>query len=324
MALHPRCRATWPPVSRLRAYTRWALLRGRRDAYHRSALDIALALAAWRRCCSRFSGDVSARSMAAIPAGQAGRHGGASTRPSAARAAAGRRDTGRSGAAVRWGTADPAAGSASWRRTTPPPSSSGLDELPRRRAASNVTVTHFAFQVMVGCGLLLAALGLWFWLRRWRRDAAHRGWLLRALAARLAAGLPRARGRLDRHRGGAAALDHLRRDAHRAQGVTPVAARCPSPSTASRCCTWCWARRWWRCCAASPRRAGGMREVSMAAELLIAGAGLLGVMAYARARRRRLRRRHLGPVRRRAPPREPAPRHRATPWGRSGRRTTSG
>jgi cytochrome d ubiquinol oxidase subunit I len=46
----------------------------------------------------------------------------------------------------------------------------------------NVVISHLAFQVMVGCGLALIALGLWFWGARWRKREGGR-WLLRALVA---------------------------------------------------------------------------------------------------------------------------------------------
>src|SRR5262245_28729968 len=37
----------------------------------------------------------------------------------------------------------------------------------------NVLVVHLAFQVKVGCGFALIALGLWFWWTRWRRGGEH-------------------------------------------------------------------------------------------------------------------------------------------------------
>ena len=47
----------------------------------------------------------------------------------------------------------------------------GLDRFPRDQWP-NVTVTHFAFQVMVGCGMLMLAASGWYVFERWRRRAA--------------------------------------------------------------------------------------------------------------------------------------------------------
>jgi cytochrome d ubiquinol oxidase subunit I len=55
----------------------------------------------------------------------------------------------------------------------------GLEEFPRE-LWPNVLITHVAFQVMVGCGMLLIGLGAWFWVGRWRKREPGR-WLLRAL-----------------------------------------------------------------------------------------------------------------------------------------------
>jgi cytochrome d ubiquinol oxidase subunit I len=45
-----------------------------------------------------------------------------------------------------------------------------------------VLLVHLAFQVMVGAGFALIALGLWFWWVRWKRPDLEGRWLLRALA----------------------------------------------------------------------------------------------------------------------------------------------
>jgi cytochrome d ubiquinol oxidase subunit I len=58
----------------------------------------------------------------------------------------------------------------------------GLKEFPPDERP-DVLWVHLAFQVMVGVGFLLIAVGLWFWWVRWRNPAIERRWLLRALAA---------------------------------------------------------------------------------------------------------------------------------------------
>ncbi len=56
----------------------------------------------------------------------------------------------------------------------------GLNEFPPDERP-NVLWTHLAFQVMVGCGFTLVVLGLWFWWNQWRRTGMENRWLLRAL-----------------------------------------------------------------------------------------------------------------------------------------------
>jgi len=65
----------------------------------------------------------------------------------------------------------------------------GLDTVPREDWPA-VTVVHLAFQVMVGLGTFMAAVGAWgLWLL-WRgRDLAEQRWFLRALAVGAPAGL---------------------------------------------------------------------------------------------------------------------------------------
>ena len=63
----------------------------------------------------------------------------------------------------------------------------GLDQFPRDEWP-NVLVTHVAFQVMVGAGMLMLLVALWYWIARWRiggsaADAALPRPLLLALVA---------------------------------------------------------------------------------------------------------------------------------------------
>jgi cytochrome d ubiquinol oxidase subunit I len=153
------------------------LLRGRRDAYHRSALDIAIAVAGIAALLQPLSGDFSARRMAkyqptklaameahyetashvpllvgGIPDGQGGVKG-ALRIPSGLSLLIGH---------------DPA--------TVVP----GLNDFPPDQHPP-VGITHLAFQVMVACGFALAGLTLWFAWRRRKRDISDERLLLRAL-----------------------------------------------------------------------------------------------------------------------------------------------
>jgi cytochrome d ubiquinol oxidase subunit I len=62
----------------------------------------------------------------------------------------------------------------------------GLDRFPREQWP-NVLVSHLAFQIMVGAGMVTVAVAIWYWLTRWGRralgaDAALPRGLLLALA----------------------------------------------------------------------------------------------------------------------------------------------
>jgi cytochrome bd ubiquinol oxidase subunit I len=61
----------------------------------------------------------------------------------------------------------------------------GLDRVPRDQWP-NVAVVHVAFQLMVGSGVLMMLVAIWFWITRWRAGAMAvtadgARWLLRAL-----------------------------------------------------------------------------------------------------------------------------------------------
>jgi cytochrome d ubiquinol oxidase subunit I len=65
----------------------------------------------------------------------------------------------------------------------------GLDTVPREDWPA-VTIVHLAFQVMVGLGTFMAAVGAWgLWLVWRRRDLAAERWFLRALAIGTPAGI---------------------------------------------------------------------------------------------------------------------------------------
>ncbi|HET9440068.1 MAG TPA: cytochrome ubiquinol oxidase subunit I [Longimicrobiales bacterium] len=157
------------------------LLRGRSDAYHRSALRIALAVAAVAAVLQPLSGDVSARAVAQLqPAKLAAMEALFETEQPAALVIGGWPDV--DAQEVRYAIRIPRALSLLAHHDFNA-EVSGLDRVPRTDWP-NVTITHLAFQIMVGCGFLLAFVGLWFWLVQWRKREASRTllWLLLAVA----------------------------------------------------------------------------------------------------------------------------------------------
>ncbi|HEX5725961.1 MAG TPA: cytochrome ubiquinol oxidase subunit I [Longimicrobiaceae bacterium] len=155
------------------------MLRGRRDAYHRSALTLALAVGTVAAVLQPVSGDLSARHVA--------RH-----QPAKLAAMEAHFRTERGAALVIGGIPDVEAGTVRGALRVPKLLSllahgdpdaevTGLEDIPADERP-NVVIAHFAFQVMVGSGLALVALGAWFWLAR-RRGREPGRWLLRALLA---------------------------------------------------------------------------------------------------------------------------------------------
>ncbi len=191
-ALAPFLSRAWPPMavhSTLSCYiaTGFAaagvyargLLRGRRDAYHRAGLSLALALATVAAVLQPVSGHFSADHTARhqpleLAAYEAHFH----TTTHAAEVIGGMPDV--ETQTVRGAIRIP--GLLSFLAFGDPAATvKGLDAFPRE-LWPNVVVSHLAFQAMVGCGLLLIAVGGWFWLVRMRRREPGR-WLLRALVA---------------------------------------------------------------------------------------------------------------------------------------------
>jgi cytochrome d ubiquinol oxidase subunit I len=155
------------------------MLRGRRDAYHRAGLSLALAVATVAAVLQPVSGHFSADHTA--------RH-----QPLKLAAYEAHFHTTRGAAEVIGGIPDVEARTVHGAIRIPRLLSllafadsdaevKGLDAFPRE-LWPNVLVAHLAFQVMVGCGLALIAAGACFWLARWRRREPGR-WLLRALVA---------------------------------------------------------------------------------------------------------------------------------------------
>jgi cytochrome d ubiquinol oxidase subunit I len=155
------------------------MLRGRRDAYHRSALTLTLTMATVTALVQPFSGDLSAKSVA--------KH-----QPAKLAAMEALFETQAGAPLLIGGLPNPDTGEADYAIEIPKGLSflaagdfdaeiKGLHAFPEDQRP-NVLLTHIAFQVMVGCGFALIALGLWFWWVRWRRPDFNR-WLLLALIA---------------------------------------------------------------------------------------------------------------------------------------------
>ncbi|HET6228969.1 MAG TPA: cytochrome ubiquinol oxidase subunit I [Longimicrobiaceae bacterium] len=156
------------------------MLRGRRDAYHRSGLGIALAVAAVTGVLQPLSGDISAKNVARWqPAKLAAMEAHFRTGARVPLLIGGIPDAAND--TVRWAIRIPrglsflATGDAD-------ATVRGLDAFPRDERP-NVLISHLAFQVMVGCGTALAALGMIFWIARWRKREDARLLLWALLAA---------------------------------------------------------------------------------------------------------------------------------------------
>jgi cytochrome d ubiquinol oxidase subunit I len=157
----------------------WGMLRGRRDAYHRTGLTVAMALAAVAVPLQILSGDVSARWVAHNqPVKLAALEGQFRTETGAPLRIGGWPDV--VARETRWALEVP--GGLSFLAFDDPNATvQGLDAVPRENQPDPRPV-HLAFQMMVGIGFALLALAIWFWLTVWRGDPGRRRWLLRALA----------------------------------------------------------------------------------------------------------------------------------------------
>ncbi|HEX8830999.1 MAG TPA: cytochrome ubiquinol oxidase subunit I [Longimicrobium sp.] len=155
------------------------MLRGRRDAYHRSGLALALGMATVAAVLQPVSGHFSADHTA-------------NHQPLKLAAYEAHFHTTRGAAEVIGGIPDVEARTVHGAIRIPKllsflafadPNAEvrGLDAFPRE-LWPNVVVAHLAFQLMVGCGLALIGVGAWFWLARWRKREPE-GWMLRALVA---------------------------------------------------------------------------------------------------------------------------------------------
>lgn len=149
------------------------MLRGRHDAYHRSALRIALAVGTITALVQPLSGDWSARSMAEY-------------QPAKIAAAEAHFETASHvplliggvpvGEDVRYAIRIPS-GLSLLLGHSPGHVVTGLDQFGVEDRPP-VLLTHIAFQIMVASAFALIGAGLWFWYIRWRRRDEP-VWLLR-------------------------------------------------------------------------------------------------------------------------------------------------
>ena len=157
------------------------LLRDHRNAFHRRALAVALIVGAPAAILQPLSGDISSRYVArwqppklAAMEGQFRTEAGAPLRIGGIPDVAAQR--------TRWAIEIPH-GLSLLAFHDPNAVVRGLDAVPRRDWPP-VPVVHIAFQVMVGLGTFLAAVGIWVVVAAFRReDLAANRWLMRAVAA---------------------------------------------------------------------------------------------------------------------------------------------
>jgi cytochrome d ubiquinol oxidase subunit I len=161
----------------------WGILRGRRDAYHLSALKIAMGIGVVVSILQAISGDLSARWVA-------------ENQPAKFAALEGHFETDSNVPLLIGGWPDPETGETRWAIRIPGGLSLlahhdtdavviGLNDIPRDEWPEP-RVIHPAFQVMVGLGTAMIVASVAFWTTVWRRKAVRPGkwqlWLLVALA----------------------------------------------------------------------------------------------------------------------------------------------
>jgi cytochrome bd ubiquinol oxidase subunit I len=155
------------------------VMRGRRNAYHRAALGIALGVGGIAALLQPLSGDWSAREMARYqPAKLAAAEAHFETSSHVPLMIGGIPDEDGN---VRFALHIPNALSIMVGRS-PETVITGLNDFPRDERPP-VAITHTAFQVMVAAGFAMIFVALWFGWARWRRRPESRPLLAVVLAA---------------------------------------------------------------------------------------------------------------------------------------------
>lgn len=144
-----------------------ARLRERRDAYTRSAILVAMVVGAASAVLQPLSGDFLAKFVFQTQKAKfAAMEGQFQTERAVPLRIGGWPDP--EARETRWAIEIP--GGLSFLATHDPRAEvPGLDRVPRSDWP-NVELTHLAFQVMVGLGMVLVALSIWFWVAYWRRN----------------------------------------------------------------------------------------------------------------------------------------------------------
>lgn len=144
----------------------WSWLRGARDAGTKSAIFVAMGVAGVSSVLQPISGDLLAKFVFRTQTAKfAAMEGQFHTERWAPLRIGGWPDPERQ--ETRWAIEIP--GGLSFLATHDPSAEvPGLDQVPRDEWPP-VEFTHFSFQVMVGIGVLLVLLSLWFWIGWWRR-----------------------------------------------------------------------------------------------------------------------------------------------------------
>lgn len=177
MALHSTLACYMATAFAAAAVYAHGLLRGRDDAYHRSALNIALAVGLVNAVLQPLSGDLLGKFVYRTqPAKFAAMEGQFQTQAYAPLRIGGIPDP--NAGATRWAIEIP--GGLSFLAAHDPATRiTGLNDIPRD-LWPNIAITHFSFQVMVGCGVALLALAVIYGLLYWRVRAAvfQKRWLL--------------------------------------------------------------------------------------------------------------------------------------------------
>ncbi len=156
----------------------YGMLRGRNEAYHRSGLTLAMVMGTITALLQPLSGDINARVVVEHqPAKLAAMEALFETRKGAPLLIGGIPDeaTGKVHFAI-----EIPYGLSMLVANDPDAEVKGLHAFPPDDRP-NVLWVHLAFQLMVGCGLILIGLGLWYSWVRWRRGTALGRWLLWSL-----------------------------------------------------------------------------------------------------------------------------------------------
>ncbi len=155
----------------------WGMLRGRRDAYHKTGLALAMVLGTITAVAQPISGDFAARLVARTqPVKLAALESQFTTERGAPLRIGGIPDE--KNRTVNFAIEIPK-GLSLLATHDPNAEIKGLDTVPPSQWPA-VPVVHIAFQVMVGSGLAIIALALLYWFGQWRKREQGR-WPLRGL-----------------------------------------------------------------------------------------------------------------------------------------------